>query len=181
MTILDDAIGLEERSRAYYAAAVGRVSDPSGKKILTLLVNEEKRHAELLALTLLVNEEKRHAELLAKMKDGLHGELAHSPLLQDVRGLVEGAVKEGKNAISSDGTLREILQKAMEIEQATKRFYEEKAISADDDKVKDLFTLFTKLARQETSHYLLVSSLAEYFDRPAEWVESAEFGLRSEY
>jgi len=162
MTILDDAIGLEERSRAYYAAAVGRVSDPSGKKILTLLVNEEKRHAELLA----------------KMKDGLHGELAHSPLLQDVRGLVEGAVKEGKNAISSDGTLREILQKAMEIEQATKRFYEEKAISADDDKVKDLFT---KLARQETSHYLLVSSLAEYFDRPAEWVESAEFGLRPEY
>ena len=87
-------------------------------------------------------------------------------------------MREGKNMISSDGTLREILQKAMEIEQATKRFYEEKAISADDDKVKDLFT---KLARQETSHYLLVSSLAEYFDRPAEWVESAEFGLRPEY
>ena len=162
MTILDDAIGLEERARTYYAEAAERVTDPSGKKILTLLVNEEKRHAELLG----------------KMKDGLHGELADSPLLQDVRGLVEGAVKEGKNAISSDGTLREILQKAMEIEQATKRFYEEKAVSADDDKVKDLFT---KLAKQETSHYLLVSSLAEYFDRPAEWVESAEFGLRSEY
>jgi len=162
MTILDDAIGLEERARAYYAESASKVADPSGKKILTLLVNEEKQHAELLA----------------KMKDGLHGELAHSPLLQDVRGLVEGAVREGKNAIFSDGTLREILQKAMEIEQATKRFYEEKAVSADDDKVKDLFT---KLARQETSHYLLVSSLAEYFDRPAEWVESAEFGLRSEY
>lgn len=162
MTILDDAIGLEERARAYYTAAVGRVSDPSGKKILDLLAKEEALHAEALA----------------EMKNGSYGELADSPLLQDVRGLVEGAVKEGKNAISSDGTLREILQKAMEIEQATRRFYEEKAASADDDKVKDLFT---KLARQETSHYLLVSSLAEYFDRPAEWVESAEFGLRSEY
>ena len=123
-------------------------------------------------------EEKRDAELLGQMKRGLHEELAGSSLFQDVRGLVEGAVREGKNTISSDGTLREILQKAMEIEQATKRFYEEKAISADDDKVKDLFT---KLARQEASHYLLVSSLAEYFDRPAEWVESAEFGLRLQY
>jgi len=162
MTILDDAIGLEERARAYYAEAAGRVTDPSGKKILTLLVNEEKQHAEILT----------------KMKAGSYGELAGSTLLQDIRGLVEGAVKEGKDAISSDGTLREILQKAMETEQATKRFYEEKAASTDDEKVKDLFS---KLARQEASHYLLVSSLAEYFDRPAEWVESAEFGLRPEY
>ena len=162
MTILDDAIGLEERARAYYATAAGRVADPSGKEILTLLVNEEKQHAEILT----------------KMKDGSYGKLEGSTLLQDVRGLVEGAVKEGKDAISSDGTLREILQKAMEIEQATKRFYEEKAASTDDEKVRDLFS---KLARQEASHYLLVSSLAEYFDRPAEWVESAEFGLRPEY
>jgi len=162
MTILDDAIGLEERARAYYAEAAGRMTDPSGKKILDLLTKEEALHAEALA----------------KMKDGSYGELAGSTLLQDVRGLVEGAVKEGRDAISSDGSLREILQKAMETERATKRFYEEKAASTDDEKVKDLFS---KLARQEASHYLLVSSLAEYFDRPAEWVESAEFGLRPEY
>jgi len=162
MTILDDAIGLEERARAYYATAAGRVADPSGKEILDLLTKEEALHAAALA----------------KMKDGSYGKLEGSTLLQDVRGLVEGAVKEGKDAISSDGTLREILQKAMEIEQATKRFYEEKAASTDDEKVRDLFS---KLARQEASHYLLVSSLAEYFDRPAEWVESAEFGLRPEY
>ncbi len=162
MTILDDAIGLEERARMYYAGAAERVTDPSGKKILTLLMNEEKRHAEILA----------------KMKGGSRGELVDSSLLREVRGLVEGAVKEGKDAISSDGSLREILQKAMEIEQATRRFYKEKAASVDDDKVKDLFS---KLARQEASHYLLVSGLAEYFDRPVEWVESAEFGLRPEY
>ena len=86
--------------------------------------------------------------------------------------------KAVEHFVSSDGSLREILQKAMETERATKRFYEEKSASADDEKVKDLFS---KLARQEASHYLLVSSLAEYFDRPAEWVESAEFGLRPEY
>lgn len=162
MRILNDAIELEERARAYYAEAAERLTHPSGKKILTLLANEEKRHAEILA----------------KLKGGSHGALVDSSLLREVRGLVEGAVKEGKDAISSDGSLREILQKAMEIEQATKHFYEEKAASLDDDNAKDLFN---KLATQEASHYLLVSSLAEYFDRPAEWVESAEFGLRPEY
>jgi hypothetical protein len=47
-----------------------------------------------------------------------------------------------------------------------------------DPREKELFGI---LATQELGHYLLVSSLAEYFDRPAEWVESAEFGLREEY
>ena len=100
MTILDDAIGLEERARTYYAQAAEKVTNPSGKKILTLLVNERKRHAEPPG----------------KMKDGLHGEHAHSNLLRDVRGLVEGVAKERKNVIFSDSSLREILQKAMEIE-----------------------------------------------------------------
>jgi len=162
MTIIDDAIGLEERSLAYYKEAAGRVTDPSGKKILELLAKEEKRHIALLS----------------EMKQGGYGPLEGSFLIAEVRGLVEGAVKEGRDAIFTDVSLREILQKAMEIEQATRRFYKEKCTTAPDEKQKELFKI---LAEQETGHYLMVSSLAEYFDRPAEWVESAEFGLRPEY
>jgi len=66
----------------------------------------------------------------------------------------------------------------MEIEAATRRFYEEKAGSVDDAGIKELFT---GLAEQENGHYRLVSGLSEYFDRPAEWVEAAEFGLRPDY
>jgi len=160
--LIDDAIGLEERARSYYEEAAGRVDDKSGRKILKLLADEEKRHAAALA----------------EMKDGIYGGLEASSLIDEVRGLIEGAVKEGKDAVSTDASLRDILQKAMGIEGATRRFYEEKAASADEEKVKDLFI---ELAKQETSHYLLVSGLSEYFNRPAEWIESAEFGLRPEY
>jgi len=162
MAILDDAIGLEERARAYYEKAQGRMADPSSKKILELLAEEEKKHAAVLT----------------EMKEGVYGGLETSSLFTQVQGLIEGAVKEGKDSISDDASLKEILRKAMEVEQATRRFYEEKAAFVDDEKVK---ALFTKLAKQESSHYLLVSSLSEYFNRPAEWVESAEFGLRPEY
>lgn len=162
MTIINDAIELEERARSYYADAAEKVNDPSGKRILDLLAKEEERHAQVLE----------------KMKTGDYGELGSSSLISEVKGLVEGAVKEGKDAISSDASLYGILQKAMEIEQATKSFYEGNESTAADPKEKELFGL---LSKQELGHYLLVSSLAEYFNRPAEWVESAEFGLRPEY
>ncbi len=162
MTVLDDAIRLEERACAYYEEAQHRVTDPSAKKILDFLAEEENGHATALA----------------EMKRGTYGALEASLLPKQVLGLVEGAVKKGQNAISTDASMKEILQKAMEIEQATHRFYEENAASADDDRIKELFIT---LAMQELGHYLIVSSLSEYFDRPAEWVESAEFGLRPEY
>ncbi len=162
MTIIDDAIELENRARIYYTESAEKVADPSGKRILDLLATEETRHADALK----------------NMKTGKYGELASSSLLSEVKGLVEGAVKDGKDAISSDASLREILQQAMEIEQATQKFYEEKGKTAADPKEGELFSF---LAKQELGHYLIVSSLAEYFDRPREWVESAEFGLRPEY
>ena len=162
MTIIDDAIELEERARSYYEEAAKKVNDPSGKRILDLLAKEEARHAQVLAT----------------MKEEDFGEVGSSLLIYEVKGLVEGAVKEGKDAISSDHSLHEILQKAMEIEQATKKFYEEKVSATTDPKEVELFSL---LAKQELGHYLIVSSLAEYFDRPVEWIESAEFGLRPEY
>ncbi len=162
MSIIDDAVEMEERARTFYQESASRVTDPSSKKILQLLADEEAHHAEMLS----------------HMKKGQFDTVGESSLLYEVKGLVEGAVEDGKDVVSSDSSLREILKKAMEIELATKQFYERRGDSTVDPKEK---TLFQRLAVQELGHYLLVSSLSEYFDRPAEWVESAEFGLRPEY
>jgi rubrerythrin len=162
MTIIEDAIEMENRAKNFYQESALRITDPSSKKILQLLADEEARHAKALS----------------EMKAGQFNVVGKSSLLSEVKGLVEGAVEQGKDVISDDSSLRDILKKAMEIEQATKQFYERKADSASDSKQKELFQ---ELSMQELSHYLLVSSLSEYFDRPAEWVESAEFGLRPEY
>jgi len=162
MSVLDDAIALEERAWKSYTEAGKRVSDLSGKKILGLLAEEERKHVKILE----------------EMKHGTHSELKGPPILKEVRGLVEGAVEDGQTRIFADASMRDILQQAMEIERTTERFYKEHAQAAEDAKLRELFEY---LAAREAEHYLLVSSLAEYFDRPAEWVESAEFGLRAEY
>jgi len=162
MSVLDDAISLEQQAGRFYSRARDQVRDPSAKKILELLADEEQNHAAMLNA----------------MKTGDYGRLEAPTLLKEVRGLVEGAVQEGQAVILSDASMREILQRAMEVEQSTERFYRDHARTEDNQK---LCELFETLADRESEHYLLVSSLVEYFDRPSEWVESAEFGLRPEY
>ena len=162
MEVLDAAIVLETRARKHYEEATKRVNDPGAAKILELLADEEKKHVELLE----------------EMKEGARATLEASSLLKSVHGIVEGAMEGGQTSISTDASMRNILQLAMEIEQETEHFYKTHAESAEEKPLQDLFKY---LAEQEAGHYLLVSSLAEYFDRPAEWVESAEFGLRPEY
>jgi rubrerythrin len=163
MAVLDDALVLEERAKKYYTDMGKQVTDPSAKKILELLANEEKKHIEALN----------------QIKTGSFSQLTAPSLLNQVQGMVEGAVTSGQSTISTDASMRDVLQQAMEIEQSTERFYKEQAASLEESST--LRDLFESLAESEMEHYLLVSSLAEYFNRPKEWVEAAEFGLRPEY
>jgi len=161
MAVLDEALELERRAKTYYTEAKGRVSDPSAKEILGLLAAEEGKHEKALEA----------------MRGNAEQPLGPSDVLVKARGLVEGAMKNGQAKISTDASMRDVLQKAMEIEQATRRFYLEQSTAVTTPGVRELFV---RLAAQEETHYFLVSSLAEYFERPKEWVESAEFGMRPE-
>ena len=105
---------------------------------------------------------------------GLEG----SDLIKTAKTWIRGVVEGGAPSISPDASLLDVLRRAMTIEQMTEAFYREHAASAEDASVVNLFTT---LASIEKSHYLLVGSLVEHFDRPNEWVESAEFGLRNDY
>ena len=160
MGLIDEAIALEERAETTYRGAAEVSTDPTAVRILTLLADEEARHADAL-------------------RTMNAGNLQTTVSLIDVaRDWIGGAVEGGAVKISSDTGLHDVLQRAMEIEAATARFYREKAVDAES---REIATLFERLAGIENAHYLFVGSLVEYFDRPSEWIESAEFGLRDEY
>lgn len=159
MGLIDDAIALERKAEGNYRTAGLATADGGAKKILDLLADEEAAHAAALAE-------------MTEVK-GLEG----PDLLEAARAWVRGAVEGGTGAISSDAGLREILERAMDLEQTTEAFYREQASFAEAKQRE----LLLSLADAEKRHYQLVSSLVIYFDRPNEWVESAEFGLREEY
>lgn len=162
MTLIDDAVRLEEEARRAYTEAAARVRDTSARKILHLLAEQEAAHADAL----------RH---LAEPV-GISG----ANLLAEAKSWIRGAVEGGALHISEDAGLLDILRRASEMERLTEAFYREHA-DADEGVEPRRAALFRELAEVERAHFVLVSSLVDYFDRPNEWVEAAEFGLRPEY
>ena len=159
-SILEQAIHLETTAETNYREASQKTSDASAGAILEFLADEEAQHAKVLR--------------------GMKGaaDLENSHLLEKARSWVRGIVEGDLSVISSDAGLLVVLRRAMDIEQVTESFYREHATAAKDAAVVNLFTT---LADIEKGHFLLIGSLVEYFDRPNEWIESAEFGLRDEY
>ena len=160
MGLIDEAIALEERAEMNYRSAAETTSDPSAVKILNLLADEEAQHADALRT----------------MNVGSVG--SGISLIEAARDWIGGVIEGGAGSISTDPGLRDVLQHSMESERATELFYREQGEASTDEQIRQMFA---KLAGIERTHYLFVSSLAEYYDRPTEWVESAEFGLRPEY
>ena len=158
--LIDEAIALEERAETNYRGAAETTSDPNAAKILALLADEEARHADVLR-TMNAGSLQADSSLIGAAKDWIGGN-------------IEGGV----GSISTDAALLEVLRQAVEIERATETFYREQGALSEE---KEIRTLFNRLAAIEKGHFLFVGSLVEYYDRPNEWVESAEFGLRDEY
>ena len=160
MGLIDEAIALEERAEMYYRSAAEMTSDKGAARILTLLAGEEAAHAIALRT----------------MNAG--GMQAHVSLLEAARDWIGGAIEGGASTISSDAGLLELLRQAMETERVTRDFYRERGEGAGESEIGHLFE---RLARIEEGHYAFLSSLVEFYDRPNEWVEAAEFGLRAPY
>ena len=159
-SVIEQAIHLETTAEANYREAALKTSDPSAGKILGLLADEESEHANTL----------RGMSNVADLED--------SDVVEKAKTWVRGVVEGGLATISFDLDLLEVLRRAMDIEQTTEAFYREQGSEAKDEDIRDLFG---RLADIEKAHFLFVGSLIEYFDRPNEWIENAEFGQRDEY
>jgi rubrerythrin len=158
--LIDDAVALERRAEGNYRDAASRTSDTGAKRILEMLADEESRHAAVL----------RGMKGVASLKG--------PDLLAKARAWVRGTVEGGAKSISPDVGLLDVLRRAMEIEQTTEAFYRDHQNEAGEAQTRELFSTLADIERQ---HYLFVGSLVEYYDRPNEWIESAEFGLRPSY
>jgi len=160
MGVIDDAIALERRAERNYRTAAEETGDPGAAKILGLLASEEENHA------------------VALRARQMPGPSRGPDLVAAARAWVQGAVEGGAGAISPDVGLLDVLRRATDTERTTETFYRTHAESTEDP---ELAELFAELADVEREHFLFVSSLVTYYNRPNEWVEDAEFGLRPDY
>ena len=160
MGVLHDAVHLEEKAERSYREAARHVDDPGARVLFGLLADAEAAHAATLR------------EWSGTL------DLEGPDLLAAARAWVNKAIEGGSAQLSSDVRTLGILRKAMDIERETETFYRHHEERSTDVRVREVLG---ELAGVEHAHYVLVSSLVEYYNRPNEWVESAEFGVRPEY
>ena len=67
---------------------------------------------------------------------------------------------------------------ALELEQRSIDLYTDLRAKAADVQTQSLFEF---LIQEESRHYQILEDVFRFVNRPNEWVELAEFGLREEY
>jgi rubrerythrin len=128
-------------------------------------------------LTMLADEEVRHYRAIERMQQGRSEPMEDTYLLDNAKNVFVQMKEEGVE-FDADPEQIELYQKAQEIEQRSRQFYEEKAGQAERD---DQRLLFEKLAAEEAKHYFLLENLIEFVSRPEQWLENAEWFHLEEY
>jgi rubrerythrin len=159
MNSLELAITLELEGKRFYLQQADKAEDSGLKSIFHTLAEEESIHARIL---------KNKAETLPYELIDTHAEIKN--IFVEI-GDYKGIIKHIPDAA-------DIYRLALEHEKRSIDLYEEMLQEAKDEKDKKIFKF---LIEQENDHYKVLEQLIVLVNRPNEWVEAAEFGLRKEY
>ena len=160
---LRTAIDYETRIRDLYQEAVDAVADASGKRILTLLAEDEAGHVAFL--------EKRLAAWQSSGRLSTEGLVPVLPTPDRIHGHIESlrpdVVRE------SLGDDKELLSRALTLEMETSAFYRKMA-STMEGEAKDLFARFQEI---EDGHIAAVEAELNFLARTGFWFDFQEFDM----
>mgnify|MGYP000527653371 CR=1 FL=1 len=154
MTILEYALQMEKDGEAYYRKLAQQTTNKGIQNILTMLADEEVKHYNAIK----------------KMQTTLP-EMAETTILTDAKNVFVQIKKSGES-FDFDNNETELYKKARDIEEASRKFYLEKANEVEPGRQKELFL---QLAEEEKKHYFLLENIIEFISRPQQWLEDAEF------
>jgi rubrerythrin len=161
MEIMQFAIGMEMDSEKYYLAQA----------------EKNKGNALSVVFRALAADENRHMEMLQRMAEDVPLELESDNDLQQHDDLFRLAA-DYQSPVPEDPAQAEVYRAAMEMEQKSIDLYTDLAQKATDAVSGGVFTF---LIREENRHFTILEALYRHVNRPNEWVEAAEFGIREEY
>ncbi|HOY65250.1 MAG TPA: ferritin family protein [Candidatus Ozemobacteraceae bacterium] len=158
MNIFEFARQKEAQSEAMYRELAKTAPNPGMRNIFTMLAEGEKRHYETVA----------------RMEKAEHAELAECRVLTDARDILAGFRKE-KMRFNLTGPQIEVYREAQKSEEASEKFYREKARETKDEGQRKLFLT---LAEEEHDHVTILDEIITYIGHPELTLENAEFSRR---
>jgi rubrerythrin len=161
MNIFEFAMQQEKYSENYYRELAGKTSNEGLKNICEILADEEAKHYKIIQ----------------QMQATIIGKITDTPVLKNAKKVFEQISKSAKT-FSFDISELQLYQKAMDIEQKSKKFYLDKAEEADDPSQKEIFR---KLAEEEQKHFIIMENICDFISKPQTFLENAEFHHIDDY
>ncbi|MCK9294291.1 MAG: ferritin family protein [Desulfobulbaceae bacterium] len=165
MNIYAFAMQMEKDGENYYRQLAEQSGSAGIKKIFIMLANEEVKHYRVV-------------ELLSK-KSG-PPQMAETNVLENVKNIF-AEMKQTKEELHIDTTAEvQNYRKARDIEEQSRKFYEEKAGESKDEAER---RIFLQLAGEERKHLRIMENIVELVSRPepGRWLENAEWHHLDEY
>ena len=161
MNIFDFAMQMERDGENFYRELAGKTQTAGMKQIFTLLAGDEAKHYQIFEA----------------MKSTAGVAMAETTILSDSKNVFQ-EIKDAGGTVTADASESDLYRQALEIERKGKAFYEEKAGEVDNDEQKKLFM---DIAEEEGRHIFLLENMIDFLERPASWVEDAEFNHLEDY
>lgn len=124
--------------------------------------------------SILAHDERNHLMLLEEKKDQVTAPIDNHDIIEKAKNLFKdiGDIETFKSEPNQLEAYRYMLKQ----EEKTRDFYRElkKEFPERDD-------VYQFLADEEDKHCIILEEIIKLTERPEEWVESAEFGIREEY
>lgn len=126
---------------------------------------------------MLAEDERSHAAILKRRMERAAYDLEDNRTLEEARSVFAG-LPDFHVEIKDVPDQLDLYRAGVEMEKESIKLYEDLLEKAETEADKDLYRF---LVREEIEHRDILEELVLLVSRPAEWVESAEFGLRTEY
>jgi len=150
MNPVEIAVNMEKDAIDFYTEAAGKVSSPAGKKMFDMIVQDEKKHLEIVEGIL--------KGLNIEAKASNPGEETRTVFMD-----MKDAVMDELEATTDE---LEAFKVAMKMEKEGIEFYKNLLKDTKDDKVK---TLFEKLIYEETRHYDIFENTYTFLNDTGNW------------
>ncbi len=150
MNAIETATKMETEAIKFYREAADRTSHPAGKGMFLSIVEDEKRHLQMLS------------DLLK----GLDLKIQDVSPLKNIRTVFEEKKDHMMERISASEDELEAFRVAMEMEREGKEFYIKNADSLASETEKKLFHA---LAKEEEEHYKVFSNTYHFLKDSGNW------------
>jgi len=148
-----------------------------GEKFYDDLAKKNKDNSISIVMQMLAKDEKEHANILRNRKLNMpEDQQKNNSTLTEAESIFKKA-KSFKDIVKQTPDQLDTYRLALEKEQQSIDLYQRLLLKTPDDKVKQIFEF---LINQEKEHYKIIEELVLMLKHAEDWVEDAEFGLRTE-